>query len=95
MANDITRRGVIVLDTVADSIFAAGIPVTVHKVRFVHPTAAGEATLGDAGGVGLINLAAVAGGADNIDFPNKPFVLNGLRLLSIAAGAQVWIYTSK
>lgn len=94
MANDLTRRGVIMLDTVADNIFPAGTKVSVAKVRFVHPTAAGVADIGDAGGsVSLINLAAPAGGADVIEFYNKPFILNGLKLIALAAGAQVWIYT--
>ena len=94
MANDLTRRGVIFLDTVADNIVAAGTKVRVKMVRFVHPTAAGEANLGDAGAsVGLINLAAPAGGSDQIDFSDRVFILNGLKLLALAAGGPVWIYT--
>jgi hypothetical protein len=96
MANDLTRRGVIMLDTVADNIIAAGTPVHVWKARLTHPTAAGVADIGDAGGsVSLINLAAGAGGADAIEFYNKPFKLNGLRLIALAAGAQVWLYITE
>ncbi|MGE5768335.1 MAG: hypothetical protein ACM35H_14195 [Bacteroidota bacterium] len=95
MANDITRPGVIFLDTAADNILAAGVPVTVHKVRFVRPTAAGVATLTDAGGsAAKIELAAVAAGSDTVDFYGKPLVLNGLRALAIAAGGGVYIYTA-
>ncbi len=94
MANDLTRRGVIMLDTVADNIVAAGTKVQIIKARFVHPTAAGVADIGDAGGVSLINLAAPAAGADCIEFYDKPFTLNGLRLIACAAGAQVWLYTA-
>ena len=95
MANDLTRSGVIFLDTAADNIVASGVPVTVHKVRFVRPTAAGVATLTDAGGASAkIEMAAVAAGTDTVDFYGKPFVLNGLRALAIAAGGGVYIYTA-
>ena len=94
MANDLTRAGVIFLDTAADNIVAAGTPVHIMKARFVHPTAAGAATITDAGGAtAKIELAAPAGGVDSIDFYGKPLILNGLRLLAIAAGGGVYIYT--
>lgn len=94
MANDLTRPGVIFLDTAADNIVAAGTPVLVHKARFVHPTAAGAATITDAGGAtARIELATGAGGSDTIDFYSNPLKLSGLRLLALAAGGSVYLYT--
>ena len=95
MANNITLKDVLVLDTAADNIIAAGVPVYIYKARFSHPTAAGGVTVTDAGGtVAKIDMAAAAGSADSEFFQNKPLVLNGLRVLAIAAGGVLYIYTA-
>lgn len=95
MANNVSLPEVLVLDTAADNIIAAGQKVYITKARFAHPTAAGGVTITDAGGtVAKLDLAAPAGGADTEFFSNRPLVLNGLRVLAIAAGGVLYIYTA-
>lgn len=95
MANVTNTPGVIgPLDTAADNIIATGNPVIIRKAVFLHPTAAGTATLTDAGGAAIkLELAAGAGFTDAETFDTKPLILNGLRLLAIAAGGVVYLYT--
>lgn len=95
MANVTSTPGVIgPLDTAADNIVASGSPVVIWKARFVHPTAAGAATITDAGGSAIkIELAAQAGASDEMDFFQHPLVLSGLKLLAIAAGGLLYLYT--
>lgn len=94
MANNTSQKGVLVLDTAADNIVAAGTPVKIAKARFVHPTAAGAVTVTDAGGtVAKLELAAVAGGADESNFLKKPFTLDGLKIIAISAGGVLYLYS--
>lgn len=97
MANDVSQSNVLVLDTAADNIVAATIGVRIRKVRIVAAAANVSATLCKAGGtVGVINVAAVIGASDTIEFYSAPLQLAGLRLLSIAgAGAIVYVYTEQ
>lgn len=92
MANVTTLPNVLVLDTAADNIVAAATKVKVKMVTFAGPTAAGKAEITDAGGtVSKITLAAGASGDAQRRFESA-FTLNGLRLLSVAAGAVVHVY---
>lgn len=94
MANNVSLPGVLVLDTAADNIVAAGIPVKIAKARFCHPTAAGGVTITDAGGtVAKLDLSAGAGASDQADFSQKKFTLNGLKILAIAAGGVLYLYS--
>lgn len=97
MANDVSQPYVLVLDTAADNIVAAGTQVNVMKIRLVTAAAAATATLCKAGGtVGVIGLAAGAGFSDVIEFEQAPMKLAGLRLLALAgAGAVVYVYTEQ
>lgn len=96
MANDVSQKEVLVLDTAADNIIAAGNKVYIVKARFVHPTAAGGVTITDAGGtVAKLDLAAAAGASDSEFFEYRPLVLNGLKVMAIAAGGVLYLYTAK
>ena len=94
MANDVTQKEVLVLDTAADSIIAAGSPVHIVTANFAHPTATGGVTVTDAGGtVAKLDISAPAGDSRSVSFPIRPLVLNGLKIIAIAAGGVLYVYT--
>lgn len=94
MANVTNTPGVIgPLDTAADNIVTAGSKVYIRKARFVHPTAAGAVTITDAGGTAIkLELQAGAGFSDYETFETRPLVLDGLKIIAIAAGGALYLY---
>ncbi len=95
MANVTTTPGVIgPLDTAADNIVAAGSKVQIKLARFVRPTAAGAVTITDAGGSAIkLELAAGAGFSDVQKFSTRPLILDGLKVIAIAAGGALYLHT--
>lgn len=95
MANVVNTPGVIgPLDTAADNIVPAGQTVRIRLARFVRPTAAGAVQITDAGGtVVKLELATGAGFTDYQTFDTRALELNGLKILNIAAGGALYLYT--
>jgi hypothetical protein len=89
MSNIVNQKGVIILDTAADNIVAAGIPVRIAKIRFKATASGNVATITDAGGsVAKWEEISTATGVQTL-------VLDGLRLLSITgASSLVYVYTA-
>lgn len=91
VANDITKEGVLILDTAAD-VLAATVGVKIKAVKMVG-TAAGQATLGPNGAsVGQIEMSVPANGSDVFVLP-QPIRWAGLKLIAISASCRVYVYT--
>jgi len=94
MANNVSQAGVLILDTAADNIVAAGIRVQIHKIRWQGgTTAAHVAEITDAGG-SVVKWREVANAANYsaVDYCDPPLVLNGLKLTTLSSGV-LFIYT--
>lgn len=88
MANLVTKRGIVIVDTAADAIIAAGTPVRISLIRWVGGVATNVLTLADSGtSVILCEAIFQAVNIDNvINFGIKPLGLDGLRVLTITSG---------
>jgi len=95
MANNVSQAEVLVLDTAADNIVAAGTSVYVRKARLAGGTTASKATICEAGGsVAKISLAHVSDSSDEVYFNGKGLKLNGLKLIAISGtGSVLYLYS--
>lgn len=91
MANDLSHNPYI-LDTTG-GIFASNQPVWIRKIQFRGAAAGDTAVIGNGAGQEIARLCcAAAGQADEIDFNERPFLIHGLELTSIAANGVVHVY---
>lgn len=88
MANLVTKRGIVIVDTAADAIIAAGTPVKIGMIRWVGGVATNVLTLADSGTTQILFEAIFqAVNIDNVTyFDAKHLALDGLRCLTITAG---------
>jgi hypothetical protein len=97
--NVTNQRGVLILDTAADNIVAAGGAtlnpnVKIYAAKFI-AIVGGQATITDAGSSqARAEFSAITNGADFQIF-NPPLLLNGLRLLAITATDRLYVYTGQ
>lgn len=95
MANIVNLPHVLILDTTADNIVASTTQVRVRKLRLVAgAAAAATAVIGEAGfTTARLNLQALQGTTDTLEFYAKPFDLAGLKATLSGAGALLYVYT--
>ena len=93
--------GILVIDTAADNIVAAGVPVKISQIRWVgSTTAADSATVMEAGGSvpsweSGPTTAGSLGFTDESEFDSdNPMILNGLKVGALTHG-KLYIYLCK